>query len=268
MTVLGARHHKSSISGLFRILSLFSINNLDTGRSFGEFNPSTPLDPTVLHRPISVKNLRLMVREWPCSDRECRSLLINAFAEGIAECGLQSLTTHCCSMATVSALGKLFAHGGADLTSLDIGEDPPDYMSDRGKWEDPLDNHWHRLDLTSCPKLESIVVRVYFRPPYNALKSSTVPALSLAGADMLSQTSETLRRVWICLDSLPRVTTLNKRRLLQLQEFDEALVGDRFPNLEEVVVEVCSEYTLRKKQGYDWQSIVRGVPRALPGLHE
>lgn len=41
---------------------------------------------------------------------------------------------------------------------------------------------------------------------------------------------------------MPRVTTFNKRRMLRLQEFDEALVGDRFPNLEEVVVEVCPEY--------------------------
>ena len=138
--VLGTRHHKSSISGLFCILSPFSIDVLDVSRSFGEFDSSIPLDSTVLHRPISVKNLRLLMREWPCSDSECRALLINTFAESIASGGLRSLTTHCCSLPTVSTIEKLLVHDGADLTNLDIGEDPPDYVSDRGKWEDPLDS--------------------------------------------------------------------------------------------------------------------------------
>ena len=54
-------------------------------------------------------------------------------------------------------------------------------------------DYGHRLDLTSCSQLESIVVRVYLRPLYSALKSSTVPALSLTGVGMLSKTSETMR---------------------------------------------------------------------------
>ncbi|KAI1786723.1 hypothetical protein LXA43DRAFT_1032632, partial [Ganoderma leucocontextum] len=259
-----ARHHRSSISGLFRILSLFSIDQLDAEHSIGEFKPSAPLNPTVLHRPLSIKKLQLSGYE--CSDRKCPPLLINAFAESIAPGGLQSLCTHCCSMATVSAIGKLLARGGSDLTSLDIGADAPD-VSEREKWKDPLDNHWHRLDLTSCPKLESLVIHIYFRPPRSASKPSNVPALSLAGAGMLSQTSQTLRRVRICLYDLPRATTLNNRRMLRLQEFDKVLAADRFPDLEEVTMEVHPEYSLRKRQRFNWQHIVGGVQKALPDLH-
>ena len=83
---------------------------------------------------------------------------------------------------------------------------------------------------------------------------------------MLSQASDTLRTVEIYVHDLPRVTTLNNRRLLRLQEFDKVITPDRFPRIEKVKVHVFSAYYFRIKRGYDWQEIVVGTQKVLPKL--
>ena len=125
--------------------------------------------------------------------------------------------------------------------------------------------HWHRLDLASCPKLEPLVTNIYFRP--STSKPSNIPALSLATVGMLAQTLATLRRVKICLWDLPRATTLNNRQMLRLHEVDEVITVERFPHLEEIVLQVHPKCRMRMGRAYKWQYIVRGVQRAFPGLH-
>ena len=83
---------------------------------------------------------------------------------------------------------------------------------------------------------------------------------------MLAKASSTLRTVRIHLEDLPRVSTLNNRRLLRLQEFDKVLTPDRFPRLEKVKVHVFSAYYFKIKRGYNWQEIVVGTQKVLPKL--
>ena len=125
---------------------------------------------------------------------------------------------------------------------------------------------WRSLNLALCTKLESIEIHIYFRSSPDEKHPTDVPVLSLAGAGMLSQASDTLRTVEIYVHDLPRVTTLNNRRLLRLQEFDKVITPDRFPRLEKVKVHVLPAYDFRRKRAYNWQQIVVGTQKALPSL--
>lgn len=88
------------------------------------------------------------------------------------------------------------------------------------------------------------------RATHHKLRTS-VPVLSLAGAGMLSQASGTLRKVAISLWDLPRVTTVNNRRMLRLPAlaFDKVLISDRFPVLEEVRVGVIPDWAYASSVG-------------------
>ncbi|TBU24716.1 hypothetical protein BD309DRAFT_1030153 [Dichomitus squalens] len=127
-----------------------------------------------------------------------------------------------------------------------------------------LVGHWRSLGLASCSKLRSIEIEIYFR--YDE-KPQDVPAYSLAGAGMLSQAPRTLRHVTIRLNYLPRVTTLNNRRMLRLQEFDKVITYDRFPDMKEVNLCILLDRYLEADRKYDWQHVVVGVQKALPNLH-
>ena len=125
---------------------------------------------------------------------------------------------------------------------------------------------WQNLNLASCTELESIMIQIFFRSSPSEKHPTDVPALSLAGACMLSQVSGTLRTVEIYVHDLPRVTTLNNRRLLRLQEFDKVITPNRFPRIEKVKVHVLPAYDFRRKRAYNWQQIVIGTQKALSSL--
>ncbi|KAI1786720.1 hypothetical protein LXA43DRAFT_756296, partial [Ganoderma leucocontextum] len=266
------RHHKSSVSGLFRILSLFSVDTLDPWRCAGEFDTSAPLDPAALHRPLRIAKLDRIEEDW---DSDCAVFLVKAFKEGIEPGVLESLGATCCSTAMVAAFGELLAHGGASLTRLDVSGRPVWSSDRRCHVKDPLDSHWHALNLASCPKLESIAISIYlgrasYDNPQSADFESDVPALSLAGVGMLSQAPCTLHRVIISLLDLPNVETLYDRRILRLEEFDKAITPSRFPVLKEVILEVSLDSDVAKHwdhDGFGWDDILTGVRRALPSLH-
>ena len=118
-----------------------------------------------------------------------------------------------------------------------------------------------------CPRLESIQIQIYFRAPADEKQPTEGPALCLAGAGLLSQASGTVRTVTIRLYDLPRVSTLNNRRLLRLQEFDKILTPKRFPLLEEVNLYITPHWILRGKSKYEWAYVVTEAQKVLPQLH-
>ena len=115
----------------------------------------------------------------------------------------------------------------------------------------PGAGHWHTFSIGACPKLDFIQIHIYFRAPGDAPQPQNIPVLSLAGAGMLSQASGTLRKVAISLWDLPRVTTVNNRRMLRLPAlaFDKVLISDRFPVLEEVRVGVIPDWAYASSVG-------------------
>ncbi|EJF57961.1 hypothetical protein DICSQDRAFT_157088 [Dichomitus squalens LYAD-421 SS1] len=139
-------------------------------------------------------------------------------------------------------------------------------------WKDPMIRHWQSLKLASCPKLDSIRINIYLRArptddDSDETEATNVPALSLPGAGMLFQASSALRSIYIYVHDLPRVTTLNDRRLLRLQEFDKVITPDTFPLLLRVFLRIRPDGDLWRQPDYKWRKVVVGTRRALPNLH-
>ncbi|TBU26958.1 hypothetical protein BD311DRAFT_725041 [Dichomitus squalens] len=256
---------ESSISGLFRILSMFDVDSLYGEPTGWDINAPIPSDISSLHRPLRTKKLRL----WKSclDDSKFIAMLLEAFTKSLEPGYLQDLEVECSTISEVSAIGQLLARVGQGLTSLQVSGKSPPSASMRDGWKDPMDSHWESLNLASCPRLESININIYFRASGDEKQPTDHPALSLAGAGMLSQASGTLRKIAIWLHDLPRITTLNNRRLLRLQAFDRMITQDRFPLLEEVKLRISVHYDLRRKPSYDWQKVVLGTQKALRGLH-
>ncbi|EJF61825.1 hypothetical protein DICSQDRAFT_126907 [Dichomitus squalens LYAD-421 SS1] len=130
--------HNSSISGLFRILSLFSIDALSY--SVRDFDTTSPFDLAFLHRPLEIKKLRIS----HCSPDENSgtSLLLDAFTESLEPESLESLRIEYGTGPEVLALGKLLARAGKALTSLSISGIHPFMLSERKPWHwvDPLNS--------------------------------------------------------------------------------------------------------------------------------
>ena len=84
---------------------------------------------------------------------------------------------------------------------------------------------------------------------------------------MLAKASSTLRTVSIHLEDLPRVSTLNNRRLLRLQEFDKILTPKQFPVLQEVTLCIEPHWLLERKSKYEWAHVVTEAQKVLPQLH-
>ena len=143
-----AHHHKSSISGLFRILSLFSITRMSTGRSKGEFDTSEPLDLTVLHRPLRVEQLDLGGGMKP--DQDCALMLTHALKETIEPGSLRALRAVFCSAAEVPAVGELLSRTGGGVSKLTLAGRAPLSYNDEQVWKDPLDSAFSLAPLIDC----------------------------------------------------------------------------------------------------------------------
>ena len=274
--------HDVSIAGLFRILPLFTIDVLDLNFRRCECD-TVPFDISALHHSLKIKDLRLS--HWDKVENDSMGKLLKLFAESLEQGFLQHLSTGCRTVSEVSAIGEFLACTGEGLRSLQVERYPLLEPSHRKDWKDPLDStsvfratlgrilmsihigSWQNLNLASCTKLESIMVQIFFRSSPSEKHPTDVPALSLAGAGMLSQVSGTLRTVEIYVHDLPRVTTLNNRRVLRLQEFDKVLTPDRSPRLEKVKVHIRSALQLQQKREYRWQQIVVGTQKVLPNIH-
>ncbi|TBU26947.1 hypothetical protein BD311DRAFT_666444 [Dichomitus squalens] len=257
--------NESSISGFFHILSMFEIDFLGGCPTGWEHDARTPLDLSSLHRPLRAKRLCLYDRG---SVNNFKIVLLDAFTKSLEPGYLQDLNVECGNVSEVSAIGELLARVGHGLTSLQVSGMPPHApVSARRCWKDPLDSHWKSLNLASCPRLESINIRIYFRAPGDEKQPTDHPVLSLAGAGMLSQAPPTLRKIVIWLHDLPRITTLNNRRMLRLQEFDKIITRDRFPLLERVHLHISIDSSLERKLKTDWWKLVLATQKVLPGLH-
>ena len=127
--------------------------------------------------------------------------------------------------------------------------------------------HWHVLHLEACHQLEFIEIEIFFRAPCGQPQPQNIPALSLAGAGMLSQASGTLRKVSIIIWDLPRTSTLSNKGTLRLQAFDKVVTADRFPIIKEVRVAVMPQRALYDSAGYEWLKAVAAVRKAMPSLH-
>ncbi|TBU26956.1 hypothetical protein BD311DRAFT_725035 [Dichomitus squalens] len=257
-------HHKSSTSALFRILSLFVVDLLDASWINYEIEASA-LDLAHLHRPLNVKELRLGSR--PSADRFSTLKLLKAFQESLEPGALRILDAECRTVRDVPALGKLLARTGEGLTSLKVAGVAPYILQERKDWRDPLDSQWQSLNLTSCPKLESIKIDIFFRASSEEKQPTGGPVLSLAGAGILSQASGALRNITIRLHDLPRVTTLTNRRLLRLQAFENVITPKRFPLLQNVELLIKPEWNVERTTTCQWQHVVAEAQKALPKLH-
>ncbi|KAM5533412.1 hypothetical protein V8D89_012962 [Ganoderma adspersum] len=157
----------SSLPGLFRILSLFpSIDELRIWDGACKFGTSPPLDlPVLLRPPIEVKSVSF--RE--CRERDLESLggtlrLVDALRAITQPGTLSALEVRCSSAEEVAAVGELIAHARGALTSLDVGAEallPP--KDGPKEWQDPLDDHWQKLNLELCPKLDTLQMHIHFR---------------------------------------------------------------------------------------------------------
>ncbi|TBU44753.1 hypothetical protein BD309DRAFT_891949 [Dichomitus squalens] len=253
----------SSISGLFRILSLFTVDRLH-GESRGcHLDLAAPLDQSYLHRPLRVKDLRLGCDGSANSKHAL--VVLNSFTEAIESGSLDRVEIECRAVSEVSATRQLLARTGESLTGLQVGA-PGNVCLPKG-WKDPMIRHWQDLNLASCPKLERIWINIYLPDKIDENQPTDVQALSLPGAGMLSQVSRALREIYIYVYDLPRVTTLNNRRLLRLQEFDKVITPDRFPLLRKVYLRIRPDQDLQQKPDYKWRQVVVGTRNALPNIH-
>ncbi|EJF57959.1 hypothetical protein DICSQDRAFT_129205 [Dichomitus squalens LYAD-421 SS1] len=235
---------------------MFDVDSLYGEPTGWDINAPIPSDISSLHRPLRTKKLRL----WKSclDDSKFIAMLLEAFTKSLEPGYLQDLEVECSTISEVSAIGQLLARVGQGLTSLQVSGKSPPSASMRDGWKDPMDSHWESLNLASCPRLESININIYFRASGDEKQPTDHPALSLAGAGMLSQASGTLRKIAIWLHDLPRITTLNNRRLLRLQAFDRIITQDRFPLLEELRLAKGGAWNSEGSTWFTFAGVTRG----------
>ena len=83
---------------------------------------------------------------------------------------------------------------------------------------------------------------------------------------MLARASSTLQKITIYLRDLPRVATLNNRRLLRLQAFDQAITLERFPHLKEFNLWIEPHWEFKYRSKYSWADVKDAARKALPQL--
>ncbi|KAI1786717.1 hypothetical protein LXA43DRAFT_1098921 [Ganoderma leucocontextum] len=273
----------SSVSGLSRILSLFSsIRELRVRNSASKFSTSPPLDPAVLfHRHHRFRVRSISIKEDVARDLDSLGgtlKLVNAFEASTEPGILRALSVRCSSVAEVVAVGELIAHARGALKTLDVGAEAQRFKSEQTNWEDPLDGHWERLGLASCSKLECVEVHIHFRADSGdqdapqPQQDEDVRGPSLAAIGFSSQVSSTLREITIWLHGLPHATGVTlglfeEGRLLGLQAFDEAITADAFPRLKVVDVRMRFEPSFVDMCGEERREILEAVRwKALPNL--
>ncbi|TBU26945.1 hypothetical protein BD311DRAFT_725011 [Dichomitus squalens] len=252
--------HRSSISGLFRILSLFTIDRLHGDCRGCHFDLGAPLDQHYLYRHLKVKDLCLW--SYGSANSKHALMLLNSFTEAMEPGCLGRVEIRCRAVSEVSAIRKLLVRTGESLTGLQVCTPVPACLP-KG-WKDPMIRHWQDLNLASCPKLERIWINIYLPDKIDENQPTDVQALSLPGAGMLSQVSRALRDIYIYVYDLPCVATLNNRRLLGLQEFEKVITADRFPLLRKVYLRIRPDEDLQQKPDYKWRQVVVGTRNALP----
>ena len=130
--------HETAIAGLFRILSLFTIDLLCATFTWSQ-RDTVPFDVAALHRSLKIKDLHL---SYCRGNEETDSMLkiLNMFTQSLEPGSLQHFSTRCHTVSEVSAIGELLASAGPSLRSLQIMGDASLYPSLRKDWKDPLDS--------------------------------------------------------------------------------------------------------------------------------
>ena len=131
--------HKCSISGLFRILSLFVIDELHVDWVKYKLDASAPLNLAYLYRSLEVKGLHMAVGS---AVRNCTptDVLLRAFTESFETGTLRTLDVQYHTLQDVIAIGELLSHGGEGLTSLAVHPGISYVWPERTRWKDPLDS--------------------------------------------------------------------------------------------------------------------------------
>ncbi len=126
----------SSLSGLLRVLSLFTAATLDmTGHNHYLFDDS-PFDRRCMHhRSLAVS--RLHVNSSKAGSRNT-FMLLDALAGALQAGRLWDLSASCDSPEAVHALGRLLARAGSGVTALNLRIDAPFFARDRAIWVDSL----------------------------------------------------------------------------------------------------------------------------------
>ena len=145
---LGWDHsEQSTLSSIFRVLSIFEVDDLDASLAGWRFDPAVPFDDTCLHRPLRVTSL-----EVGCSpdSPSYTTAAINAFCGSLASGSLKRLAVTYDSPETVSAVGRLLTRVGGDVEELRIRTALPkdERQEEEHIWTDPLECEWLRLLLT------------------------------------------------------------------------------------------------------------------------
>ncbi|TBU26960.1 hypothetical protein BD311DRAFT_620244, partial [Dichomitus squalens] len=114
----GCPPRSSSVSGLFRILSLFTIDHLHGESRECHLDLGTPLDQSYLYRPLQLKYP--LLRGYGSANSKHALMILNSFTESIEPGYLERVEIDCRAVSEVSAIRKLLARNGNSLKSLKV----------------------------------------------------------------------------------------------------------------------------------------------------
>ncbi|TFK89030.1 hypothetical protein K466DRAFT_661867 [Polyporus arcularius HHB13444] len=240
-------HDKSSLTGIFRVMSLFTPRETDR-LELERFDIEESFEPTHLHRPLEFRQLCLQESDTP----KHTALTLQALSVSVKSNSLRELHVEVDSKQTVIALGQLLRSAGRRLTTLTI-EDVDGHVNS-------LKGNWKKLNLSACKKLRYITLpMVYRQNPKRPLSETLVKILGKA--------PPSLRKITIRVYGMLRATTIGNRKVFKIHDFDKLLSPERFPHLQVFELEIGPHGRLRYRNGY-WATCFASAQRALKGLHE
>ncbi|PIL23509.1 hypothetical protein GSI_14821 [Ganoderma sinense ZZ0214-1] len=229
-------HERSLLPEIFRIISLFEVEELSLGFS-DSFDIASASDPFSLSLPLFVRSLEI---NQTIKSKEHAAVLFDALSAHLQPGVLRRLDVSVDSAGGIRGLQRLLSGAAcSNLTYLDLKSKPQiGHYGLRYGWlghKDPLQYEWPSLDLASCPRLESLVLHVYAQNP-----PSDMPLCS-AAAGIFLQAPPTLRcatlKIWHC----PSKNLVNAK-WLGLQAVAKALsIPSRLLRLEKLTVQLQSD---------------------------
>ncbi|KAH9941615.1 uncharacterized protein BXZ73DRAFT_98005 [Epithele typhae] len=226
-----------SIHALLHILSLFHGSELDVRCSWDNFDPPTT-DALHVPSPLRFASISFTLPStspWTVDGR-LRAL---RFAEALRGLGDNlapgwprgKFEAQYDSPRALDAIGRILAKEGGSLHGLTLAAAAPRKFEWRGAWVDPLDEHWQRLQISSCTALVELTLHVFLR----AHDHQAGPKYAASCAALLSALqSRHLQVLTIFIVDLSAPELLRER--FALGAVDAALKPERFPALNKVVV--------------------------------